>query len=104
MRLLAATLELLPGRFQLPIPLGMDLLPATGEHVLRRDVVRRAVQSHVVVVVRVTLHQTSRMTQRQRCSRPDALPFGRFVPALDFPVRLTIVGRSSDGGYARDPK
>jgi spermidine synthase len=51
----------------------MDLLLTPGEHVLRRDVADRTVQSDVVVMVDVALHQTPRIFQRQWRSRPDAL-------------------------------
>ena len=54
-------------------------------------------------MLNVAPHQTPRIVQRQRRSRPDALSFKRFVPTLDFSVRLGIVGRSSDMGHARDP-
>ncbi len=60
---------------QLPIPLGMELLLTPGEHVLRRNVARGAVQSEVVVILDVTLHHPPRILQRQRRSRPDALSF-----------------------------
>jgi len=43
-RLLAAPLPMFPRGFQLPIPLGLDLRLMPGEHVLRRDVARGAVQ------------------------------------------------------------
>ncbi len=83
---LAAILLLFPRRLQLPIPLGLDLLLMPGEHVLRRDVADGAVQTGVVVMLYVTLNQTPRILQRQRRARPDALPFERFVPALQFAV------------------
>jgi hypothetical protein len=47
-------------------------------------------------VVNVTLHQTPRIIERQRCARPDALPLERFVPALDLSVRLRVKRRGSD--------
>src|SRR5690242_1434447 len=81
----------------------MDLLLTAGEHVLRRDVVNGTIQADVVVMLDVALHQPPRIVQRQWRSRPDALSFERFVPTFDFPVRLGIVGRSSDVGHARDP-
>ncbi len=84
--LLATNLPLLPPRLQLPVALCVDLLLPPSQHVLRLDVARGTVQSDVVVVVDVTLHQTSRVIERQRRSRPDAFPFERFVPALDFSV------------------
>jgi hypothetical protein len=36
----------------------------------------------------VALHETPYMVQRQWRSRTDALSFERFVPTLDFSVRL----------------
>ena len=59
--LLATNLPLFPRRLQLPIPLGLNLLLMPGEHVLRRDVSDGAVQTHVVVMLHVTLHQTPRI-------------------------------------------
>src|SRR5437899_13030106 len=67
----------------------MDLL---GDHVLRRDIPDGTIQADVVVMLDVGLHQTPRIVQRQWRSRPDALAFERFVPTLDFSVRLRIVG------------
>ena len=98
--LLATNPPLFPGRLQLPIPLGMDLPLTPGEHVLRSDVADGTVQPDVIVMLDVALYQTPRIVQRQRRSRPDALSFERFVPTLDFSVRLGIVGRSSDMGAA----
>ena len=63
-----------------------------GEHVLRRDVSDGAVQTHVVVMLYVTLHQTKRIFERQRRPGPNALPFEGFVPTFDLAVRLRIVG------------
>src|ERR1700726_3243636 len=91
--LLPTNLPLFSRRLQLPIPLGVDLLLTPGEHVLRRDVANRAVQADVVVMLDVALHQTPRVFQRQRRSRPDALSLERFVPAFDLSVRLRMVGR-----------
>src|SRR5690348_14103469 len=68
--------------------LGVDLPLTPGEHVLRGDVVNRAVQSNVVVMLDVTLHQTPSIFQRQRHSLQDALSLERFVPTFDFSVRL----------------
>jgi hypothetical protein len=96
--LLAMNPPLFSRLFQLPVSLGMDLLLTTGEHVLRRDVADSTVQADLVEMLDVALHQTPRIFQRQWCSRPDALPFERFVPTLDFCVRLRIVGRGSDCG------
>jgi hypothetical protein len=72
---LAAILPLFPCRFQLPIPLGENLLLMPGEHVLWRDVTDGAVQTDVVVMLYVTLNQTARVLQRQRRSGADAFPF-----------------------------
>ena len=43
----------------------------------------RAMEPHGIVVVHVPSNQTPCILWRQRCSRPDALSFERFVPALD---------------------
>src|SRR5262249_47909200 len=101
--LLATNLPLLPPLLQLPVALRVDLLLAPSQHVLRCDVARRAVQPNIVVVVHVSAYQTPRIIERQRCSWPDALPFERFVPALDLSVRLRIKRRGSDVRHARDP-
>ena len=101
--LLATNLPLFSRLLQLPIPLGMDLLLTPGEHVLRSDVADGAVQADVVVMLDVALHKTPRIVQRQWRSGPNALSFERFVPTLDFSVRLGIIGRCSDVGHARDP-
>src|SRR2546423_13598345 len=81
----------------------MDLLVPPSEHVLRRDVARRAVQPDVVVTLDVTVHQPPRIIERQWRSRPDALFFERFVPAFDLSVRLRVKRRGSDVRHARDP-
>jgi hypothetical protein len=88
----AAILPVFPRRFQLSIPLGLNLLLMPGEHVLRRDVADGAVQTNVVVMLGVTLNQTPCIFQRQRRARADALPFERFVPPFDFAVRLRVIG------------
>ena len=95
-RLLATILPLLPCRLQLLVALRVDLLAPPRQHVLRRDVTRGAVQADVVVVVHVSDHQAPRIIERQGRSWPDALPFERFVPTLDLPVRLRVKRRSSD--------
>ena len=66
----------------------MDLRSTSGEHVLRRDVAHGTVQPDVMVTLDRALHQSSRIFQRQRFSRPDALSFARFVPSFDLPIRL----------------
>jgi hypothetical protein len=48
---LAAVLPLFTRRIQLPIPLGENLLLMPAEHVPRRDVSDRTVQTDVVVMV-----------------------------------------------------
>src|SRR5207244_1098784 len=98
-----ANLPLFSHLLQLPTPLGMDLLLTRGEHVRRRDVADGTVQAHVIVILDIALHQSSRVVQRQWRSRSDALSFERFVPTFDFSVRLGIVRRSSDMGHARYP-
>src|SRR6266498_5338984 len=67
---------------------GMYLLLTPGEHVLRSDVADGAIQADVVVMFDVALHKTPRIVQRQW--RPGRMhsPFERFVPTLDFSVRL----------------
>src|ERR1035437_8623061 len=70
---LAAILPLFPRRLQFPIPVGLNLLLMVGEHLLRRDVADGAVQTHVVVMLYITLNQTPRIFQRQRRSGTDAL-------------------------------
>src|SRR6202795_137185 len=74
-RPLAAILPLFLRRVQLPIPLGLNLLLMPGEHVLRRDVADGTVQTHVVVMLYVTLHQTPRIFERHRRPGPNTLPF-----------------------------
>src|SRR5205823_1195367 len=76
---------------QLPISLGMDLLLTRGEHVFRSYVADGAIQADIVVMLDVALHQTPCIIQRQRRSRPNTLSPLRFVPTLDFSVRLGIV-------------
>ena len=84
-RPMAAILPLFLRRLQLPIPLGLNLLLTPRQHFVRRDVADGAVRADGVVMLDVTLHQTPRIFQRQRPSRPDALSFERFVPTFDFP-------------------
>ena|SRR5579859_7398632 len=43
-----------------------------------------------------TLYQAPCVFQRQRCSRPNALPFQRLVPALNLAVRLWMIRGGSD--------
>src|SRR5690349_10698444 len=83
---------------QLPAAFRVDLLLTAGEHVLRRDVANGTVQADIVVMFHVALHQPTRILQRQRGSRPDALSYERFVPTFNFSVRLGIVRRGSDVG------
>src|SRR5215469_6146550 len=88
---LAAILPLFPRRVQLPIPLGLNLLLMPGEHVLCRDVADGSVQTHVVVMLYVTLHQMKCIFERQRRPWPNAFPFEGFVPTFDFAVRLRVI-------------
>ena len=60
----ATNLPLFPGFLQLPIALRVDLLLASGEHVLRRDLARGAVQPDVVVMVHVSAYGTPCIIQR----------------------------------------
>src|SRR6516162_9936447 len=100
--LLATNLPVFPRRLQLSVPLGLNLLLMPGEHVLRRDVSDGAVQTHVVVMLYVTLHQTKRIFERQRRPGPNALPFEGFVPTFDLAVRLRVIRRSPHVRHARD--
>src|ERR1700722_3311214 len=100
--LLAPILPLFPRRFQPPISLGLNLLLMPSEHVLWREIADGAVQTHVVVMVYVTLNQTPRIFQRQRRSGTNALPFEGFVPTLDFAVRLRVIRRSPDVRHTRN--
>jgi hypothetical protein len=59
--LLAANLPLLPRRFQLPVALPEDLLLPTGQHVLRRDLARGAVQADVYQAPRIIERIAGRM-------------------------------------------
>ena len=95
-------MALLPGSFQLAVAFRVDLLLTPRQHVLRRDVAGGTVQADVIVMLHVALDQTPRIFQRQRCSRPSALAFQRFVPALNLAARLWIVRGSSDVRHARD--
>ena len=90
---LAAILPLFPRRVQFPIPLGLNLLLMPGEHVRGRDVADGAVQTHVVVMLWVTPHQTKRIFERERSSGTKGFPFEGFVPTSDFAVRLRVMGR-----------
>jgi hypothetical protein len=62
---LATNLPLFPRGFQLPIPLGVDLLLTPVEHVHRRGVADGTIQADVVVMLDLALHQTPRIVQRQ---------------------------------------
>jgi hypothetical protein len=62
--LLAVTLALLSGGFQLAVAFRVDFLLTPGQHVLRRDVARGTVQADVVVMLHVALDQTPRLFQR----------------------------------------
>ena len=100
--LLAVTLALLSGGFQLAVAFRVDFLLTPRQHILRRDVADGTVQADVVVMLDVSLHQAQRIVQRERCSGPDTLALQRLVPTLDFPIRLGIIGRGSDVRHARD--
>ena len=56
-----------------------------------KEFIRLSGMTHVVVMLHITLYQAPRIFQRQRRSRPNALAFQRFVPALNFAVRLRVV-------------
>ena len=100
--LLAATLTLLSGGFQLAVAFRVDLLLTPRQHVPRRDVSGGTVQADIVVMLHVAFDQTPRIFQRQWRSRPNAFAFQRLVPALDLAVRLWIVRGRSDVRHARD--
>jgi len=59
--LLAATLALLSGGFQLAVAFCVDLLLTPCQHVVRRDVADGTVQANVVVTLDVALDQTTRI-------------------------------------------
>src|ERR1035438_6383253 len=94
--------SLLARRFQLPIPCRQDLLLPSGQHVRRRDIADGAVQPHRVVVVDVLGNEPPRVVLRQRCTRPDAFSFQRFVPTLDLAVGLRVERRRFDVRHTRD--
>ena len=79
--LLAVTLALLSGGFQLAVAFRVDFLLTPRQHILRRDVADGTVQADVVVMLDVGRYQTTRIFQRQWRRRPDARSFERFVPA-----------------------
>lgn len=90
-RMLAATLPLLSGRFQLAVAFCVDLLlPAY----LRRDVAGGAVQADVIVVVHVAFDQTPCIFQRQR--RAECTHSFAICPSVRFSVRLRVKRRSPD--------
>jgi hypothetical protein len=66
--LLPANLPLFSRHLQLPIPLGVDLPPTPGEHVLRGDVANRAVQANTVVMLDVA------STRRRASSSDNGVP------------------------------
>src|SRR5258708_26088038 len=69
--LLATELALLPGRCQLPVPFAVNLLLASGQQILRRDVAYGTVQADVVVMLDVALHEAPRsvLQEQQRACR-----------------------------------
>src|SRR5450432_3603879 len=100
--LLPALLPLLTCFLQLAVSCRVDLRLTAGQHVSGCNESNRAVQAHGVVVVHVLLYQPPRIFRRQRRARPDALALQRFVPALQLPVRLRVVGRRSHMRHARN--
>jgi hypothetical protein len=74
----------------------------SGQHVSRSDESDRAVQPHGIVVFHVALDQAPRILRRQWRSGADAFSFERFVPALDFSIRLRIVTRCPHVGHTRN--
>jgi len=70
--LLATNPPVFPHRLQLSVPLGLNLLLMPGEHVLGRDVSDGSIQAHIVVMLHVTLHQTTRIFKRKRRAGADA--------------------------------
>src|ERR1043166_5867219 len=82
----------LPSRLQLAVSLGEDLLGPAFELVLRRDVADGAVKPDGVVVDDILAHDARGVLERERRLGPYGLALERFVPALDFPVALGVVG------------
>src|SRR5438445_9158091 len=74
----------------------------TGELVLGCAFGYGTIYAIVVLMLHITLYQAPCIFQRQRRSRPNALPFQRLVPALNLAVRLWIIRGGSDVRHARD--
>src|SRR6202008_4968908 len=100
--LLAVTLALLSGGFQLAVAFRVDFLLTPRQHILRSAVAEGIVQAEVFLMLDLSLIQAQRIVQREWCSGPDTLALQRLVPTLDFPIRLGIVGGSSDMRHTRD--
>src|SRR5829696_9078107 len=83
----------LTSRLQLAIPLREDLPLSPGHPGRRGDVADGAVQTHLVVIPHVALHEASRVLQRQRHAGADALGLQRAMPPLDLAVALRVVRR-----------
>jgi len=62
----------------------MNLRLSSRQHILRRHIPDRAVQTHRVVAIHVALNQAARILQGQRRERPNAFAFQRFVPSFQF--------------------
>ena len=69
-RLLAATLTLLSGGFQLAVALSVNLDLSACKHVFRGHVADRTVQPDVVIAIHILLNKAFCIFQRQRRSRP----------------------------------
>ena len=71
--LLPTHLPVMPSCCQLPVAFAVNLLLATGQHILWRDIADGTVQTDVAVMLDVTLHQRKRVVHRKRSSWPNAL-------------------------------
>ena len=81
---LAAVLPLFPSRLQFPVPLILNLLLVPGEHVFGRDVTDGAIQTHVVVMLYVTL------TRRRASSSDSGVPGRMHSPLSDLCQRSIL--------------
>lgn len=72
-RFLSRELTLQPSRCQLPVAVGVNLLLASGQHILRRDIADGTVQSDAVVMLDMAVQEAPGIVQRKRCSRSNTL-------------------------------
>src|SRR5258708_5565628 len=101
--LVVLLLSLFPCLFQLAVPLIVDRLAPAFQRRQRRNVTDGTVQPLLVVYLDVLSNQPLGIFVRHRHSWPDSLALNRFMPALDFPVRLRIVWRGAPVRHARYP-